>query len=420
MNSMDSAPSTTFRRRLRGIMIVGLIVRAAMIACADGRPSFDFPDSRRYVKVARHIAEGLGPIDSPEIRSGTDPVYPLLISLPAFRGMDDVASLYRWARIVNLVFGVASICVVAAIGHRLAGESVGLIAAAFYALDPITLFFTALVLTETCFTLLLLVSMWLILQSRSAAPGPIEIIQTIGAGLALGLATMTRSSSLLLIFLLIVLAASGVKRRRITVALAMGCSFLLGLSPTLLRNYHLFGACVPVRTGNGASLMEALGPWADGGPGMNRIQYPQAAPEDNELDKDHRCREAAIRWAKDNPAQTLALSWSKFKRTWSVTMNAAGYSSFRYNLVSVLSVTPIYLLAFLGFVRIRRHPWTLAFLVTPIVYFSLLHCIFVGSVRYRVPVMPFVFVVAATGLCSLIRGSIPSAKSDILTADGSS
>jgi len=420
LTPMDSPPSSSFRRRLWLIIFVGLVARTAIIIYADGRSSFDFPDSRRYVMVARHIAEGLGPVDSSAVRAGTDPLYPLLVSVAPLRGLETNSAVYRWARILNTAFGLASIWLIATIGRSLAGECAGLLAAAIYALDPITLFFTALVLTETCFTTLLLTSMWLILQLRLRAPGPIELIQIAGAGLAMGLATMTRSSSVMLIVPLIVLAMAGVKRLRIAVSLTLAFSFILALSPTLIRNYRLFDTCVPVRTGNGASLMEALGPWADGGPGMNRIQYPPSVPGENELEKDRRCRAQAIRWARENPGRAASLAWSKFKRTWSITMNAAGYSSFTYNLISALSVTPIYLLTIIGIWRFRSRPWELALLLLPAVYFSLVHCIFVGSVRYRIPAMPFVFLLAANGFCSFRRGSIPTSKSDILTTDGHS
>ena len=32
----------------------------------------------------------------------------------------------------------------------------------------------------------------------------------------------------------------------------------------------------------------------------------------------------------------------------------------------------------------------------PVLYFTLVHCVFVGSLRYRVPLMPFVSIAAAT------------------------
>ena len=32
----------------------------------------------------------------------------------------------------------------------------------------------------------------------------------------------------------------------------------------------------------------------------------------------------------------------------------------------------------------------------PVIYFTLVHCAFIGSLRYRVPLMPFVEIAAAT------------------------
>jgi len=45
--------------------------------------------------------------------------------------------------------------------------------------------------------------------------------------------------------------------------------------------------------------------------------------------------------------------------------------------------------------------------VFPAVYFSLLQSVFIGSIRYRAPVIPFLMILAARGLAPLLFRSPP-------------
>ena len=59
------------RRTLGLILVLGLVARAALLYYAEQRPElFDFPDSQRYIQVARNIAAGYGPIDNITMPSG--------------------------------------------------------------------------------------------------------------------------------------------------------------------------------------------------------------------------------------------------------------------------------------------------------------------------------------------------------------
>ncbi len=433
MRSRLSEPGVdVFTRRYNGwlaaVLLLAAAARGGVLLWAERQPAqFDFPDSRRYLVVARHLAAGEGPIESPEVRAGTDPLYPALLAAGLRLGWaeEDVdgASLMRFGRMVNGLFGVISVALLAAFARRLFGERAALAAAAILAVDPILLYFNALVLTETCYTALLLAAFYCL--ARTA--GREGVMWAAAAGGFLGLATLTRSSSLFLPLVLAPFAAAGVgavvrlgeagRSRHVPAIMqraAVGIVFLVGaaapLLPTVLRNYALFDRWVVVRTGSGASLMEALGPWADGGPGMDRIVYPAMPEGADEVERDRRCRAAAWEWARAHPGEAARLAWVKFRRTWSVTINAPGYSGWRYRAVGWMTVAPVYVLAAVGAARLWRRGgarfsaagWggraVLAWLLAVPVYFTLVHMVFVGSVRYRVPAMPFLFVLAAVGL----------------------
>ncbi|MBN2563965.1 MAG: glycosyltransferase family 39 protein [Phycisphaerae bacterium] len=465
-----------YGRWLCGIVVLAVVVRAAIVICAEWRPArFDFPDSHRYVLVAQNIAAGRGPVESEAVRAGTDPLYPGILSVGVLLGCDTDGAVMLFGRIVNSLFGVATVALLAAFARRLVGDAAALAAAAILAVDPILLFFNALVLTETCYIALLLAGFYGVTRLGE----PRGWLWAVTAGLFVGLATITRSGGLFLpLFLLPFVwwfarrgsafptfgrggahrglrpqpecgtgvapvnpparswchrflremrrsqslvvqvgpngrsptlgedgarvAAPGGRNRWVVTAcflLATCAAFV----PTVARNYGLFGRFVPVRIASGASLMEALGPWADGGPGMDRIEYPSFPPDADEYVRDRICRAAAVDWAWDHPGKALSLAWVKLRRTWSVTLHASDYSSPFYTLIAWNTVAPEYLLAACGVWLLRRHGGILGLLLIVAIYSTLVHMVFVGSVRYRVPAMPFLFVLAGVSIEALWR-----------------
>jgi hypothetical protein len=63
---------------------------------------------------------------------------------------------------------------------------------------------------------------------------------------------------------------------------------------------------------------------------------------------------------------------------------------------------PLLALAVLGLVmRMRRD--VLILLLIPIVYFTAVHALFLGSVRYRTPLMPLVCLLAAHGIVQALK-----------------
>jgi hypothetical protein len=66
--------------------------------------------------------------------------------------------------------------------------------------------------------------------------------------------------------------------------------------------------------------------------------------------------------------------------------------------VSLAWCLPVFLTAILGLLVSLRRFRMLAWLLLPVLVFTLIHMVFVGSVRYRVPMMPFVLVLSGIGI----------------------
>jgi len=401
-----------FARGLLYIVAAGLIVRVLFLALYVARSpdAFDFPDTDRYLTVADNIAAGRGPIESPSVCCGCDPGYPMLLGLGRLGGLDGEWALLWFGRIINVIAGVAGIWLVGDMGRRIFSSRAGLIAAGIFAIDPILLFFHGLVLTETVFIALLL-GAYACLVRLDRQP----IAWAAGAGLFLGLGILTRSSA---VFLPLVLApigawcAAGSVRRRALACAAILLVTALVILPNIARHHRHLGHVVLTRTGSGASLLEALGPWADGGPGMEKIDYPAVADGTGEYERDRIYRQAAIQWARAHPVEALRLAWAKLKRTWSVTINAGGYDSRWHRAAAWLTVAPVFLFAAAGAILLlRKGPRVAILLLAPAAYFTLIHMVFVGSVRYRLPAMPMLFLLAAFACDRLLdraRAAVPA------------
>ncbi|MFW6162839.1 MAG: ArnT family glycosyltransferase, partial [Planctomycetota bacterium] len=292
------------------------------------------------------------------------------------------------------------------LGRALFGEREGVVAAAILAVYPHAVLFTPLVLAETLFVALLL---WGLVSLRSAWAGRTRAAGV--AGLALGLGTLVRASLLPGVFFL---TAAWVVLRRFAKGAVGGAAlmvlvFAATMTPWVVRNWRASGGhFVPTTLRAGPSLYEALNPRADGGPMMDRIDWGRGTEGLSEYEANRLWQRRAIEWAKENPGRALALAGRKLARFWNPVPNAP---EFRTPLLSVAIAVPYLLVLALAAAGLRdwwRRPEVHLILVLPVLYHALLHAVFVSSIRYRMPVMPLIIVLAAPGLLRVLRRAAPS------------
>ena len=158
----------------------------------DSSRLFSAPDSDEYVAIARNIAAGHGfsAADAPPYRPDVrrTPVYPVLIASV----LQIPHAGFRTAAAVNLLAGSVTAALTYCLGLRLFGPGPALTGGVLMALDLTSITYSVLLLTETSFTLLLVLAV-LILADRSILPG-----HAVRAGLLLGVATLCRPIGLLL------------------------------------------------------------------------------------------------------------------------------------------------------------------------------------------------------------------------------
>ena len=106
-------------------------------------------------------------------------------------------------------------------------------------------------------------------------------------------------------------------------------------------------------------------------------------------------RDAALSWARAHPGSTGKLMAIKLTRMWSPWPSAEELRGGWLAPLVLLGYLPLILLAIWGAVRYASRGWPIVLCIIPAFYFTGLHIIFVGSIRYRQPAMLSLIVLAA-------------------------
>jgi len=395
------------------VFVAALALRLAFVfgGFAAPRGELAFADEREYEHVARNVMAGKGFEDAYGRRASRAPGYPLFVA-----GCYSAVGVRPDAvRAVQCVLGAATALAAAALAMRLTPHPAGVICGWLVALDPFQIVWSFFLLSESLFipllvlTVLALASAWrsTIESERRPAWGMAAL-----SGALLGLAVLVRSSLLLLPLCLAPLWVVAARRRLRAAALfcVAVAALLMVQTPWVWRNYAVFGRFIPTTLQVGESLLEACGPGADGGPRIDRMAMAYT-PEINalsEVERNQFFREEALRWMRQNPGEVARLSLLKLGRFWNLAPNASEYRSRWVVAASMAWSLAIYAAALVGAAMAWRKWRWLALLLAPVLYYSGLHMIFVGSVRYRAPVMPFVMVLAAWGAALACRRVPPA------------
>jgi len=407
-------------RQLVLLLVVALVLRlaAGMIWQVRTGGHFAFGDSHTYWVLARTIALGQ-PYEygSGEGRIVRTPGYPLLLA-PIFSLAGEQPSLV-WARMLSAVFGTLAVGGVWSLAIKLFDRRCAMLAAAIAALYPGAIATSVLVLTEAPFCVLMLGQLALWTAAWHARLHWHVGLLAGSAGLAAGAATLVRPSWLLFTpFAVIVgMAATGRRSRQLGIGVAMLTGLVLAMIPWWVRNAEITGHFVPTTLQVGASLYDGLSQGASGASDRNMEFVEQAAREERrrpaaaggeasdifEYRLDRRLRRGALDWARDHPRQVARLAGAKLLRMWNIWPNEPALSSWPIRSAVLLTYLPLVVLGIIGAARTIRWGWPYVLLWLPAVYFTLLHMVFVSSIRYRQPAMLGLIVLAAGVLASSTR-----------------
>lgn len=408
-------------RRLELVVIfVALAVRLGWALLVPD--PLEFPDSGAYMSVAKNLAAGRGfAVDEcwqfavPREFWGRDyvayypPGYPLFLAVLGAVGLGSPRAIACTQAFV----AVATVWFVMVLARRAFGIRAALASGLIAALEPHQVFFAGHVLTETLFTSLLTASLLFLVRSGDASAGKVSRAGLWGA-LAACAALVRVTHLLFLPFAAAVdITIAALKGDRCELRIKAGFHlialgvFILALTPWTVRNAVRLGGFVPGTTQLGAALWDAFGPEADGGSNMTGVAWPQELRGLGEIERDRYMRREALRELGRRPLRAVTLAFCKLARLWSPVARAEGYTLPVYILVGAVSYMVLVGGAIAGVVlyRSRWRSWWPA--LAPAVYITAITCVFVGSVRFRVP--------AEAALC-VLAGSAADALFDRLCA----
>jgi len=297
---------------------------------------------------------------------------------------------------------------------------IGLTAALLQSLYPVMIYFDGELLLDPLFTLLLqLVVYRLVIWFDNRT-----ISQALVTGLLLGLASITRPTALVFIPLIVLLLAASLKnagawaKHSIIFILAVS----LVMAPIFVRNLIVAGDPVPIASQGGINLYIGNNSNADGVSavlpeplGHNWRLKEITYLAEQEVGKRLKPGEVssfwtnkAFHWMRNNPGEFIKLYLKKLYRNFSnrEISNNRNLGSF-FNEVPILKYNPLsfgilFTLAIVGIMAgLGRHSHVRLLLLIILVY-VLASSLFFFNSRFRLPLLPYYYLLTAFGLFSLI------------------
>lgn len=382
------------------LLALGLRVSAAFAIDRhvrnEGRQFLIEGDANGYWELAQKISSGQEySIYTPPRRVLRTPGFPLLLaaSIKTF-GENRLA-----ASLVMAAVGTGCCLLTWLLARRVATVSVANVALLIVAISPLQIGSNVQILSETLFSFGLLACLFP-LTKLVQPEEPLTPADSFTAGVLTGLTTLVRPGWILwpwLSSLLILLWSHQAWRRRILYATLVFAGCYLALLPWAWRNHNVTGHWIFTSLWSGPSLYDGLHPGATGASDMTFVDTENVFSRMSEYDTNAHYKQRAFEFAVDNPMRTIELAILKAGRYLSPTLNAAGFSGGPASLASLVWYASFWGLIIAGIVSLRKQPVLIALLVGPFLQFLVVHMVFVGSIRYRLPVEFPLSIIAAQG-----------------------
>ena len=190
-------------------------------------------------------------------------------------------------------------------------------------------------------------------------------------------------------------------RRAVVEAACVMLGLAVTITPWAIRNQIVTGHFVPTTLWVGPSLYDGFNPDASGDSNMEFFERDRLLDQMSEYEMDDEYRRLARDFISENPGQAIALGFAKLGRFWSLWPNANQFDDLRLKAPIAIATVSMFVFAGIGAWRVRRDVRLLLLTLGPVVYFSVIHSVFVGSLRYRLPAEYPLLILTAVGVLAV-------------------
>ncbi len=361
-------------------------------------------DEKEYISLATKLSEGKPFLDSNNEWSTKAPLFPFMLSL--------VFRLFGTGLLIPHVLGCALGAAVVLLSFRLCQQlltdrSTALSAAWMVALHPSFIVYADVLQTETMYLVFVLLAFLFVGRTETSN----SLAEPAMLGLVAAMATLTRAVFFgFFPLLLLVIAWMNRSRRigaKILVALGVWCVMLV---PWTMRNYSIHNAFVPVSSWSGISFLLGNNPYSNGTwsgkPGF--ADWFAAKAEENgidigrstEIERSALGKKLALEFIASQPQEMMKLALVKLYMHWVYPITNSD-SNTKLQALCVVADIVLYALGGLGLIAVGTKR-KMAPLLAAIIFFTVLQVLMHCESRYRLPIMPFISILAAAGLSVLI------------------
>jgi 4-amino-4-deoxy-L-arabinose transferase-like glycosyltransferase len=392
---------SNFRASLT-IWLVALLARVAFVIAQTKfnmlSMSFYANDSRMYDALAQSILNGQGMALNGMPTAFRPPAYPIFLA----------ACYWLFGRnflligLLQSALGALSCVFVFKIARSIFDSRVAWLAGMLCALMPSLIIWTSgVILTEPLYIFLLTVSLYCLIrmlpqraQSQTEEPAPVQLGYAAIAGIALGLATLTRPLALYFAACAIIYLWYKTGWVKGTVVAAV---LIVIISCWGFRNYQSMGRLIVTTTSGGETLYVYHNIYATGdGGGYDPYWKPlEEAERLPELERDAYYKNAALSFALNNVGREIVLSVGRF---WNMWRPAYAASSTRNLLVSWLTYIPIICFSIPVILRTYWRTPRTALLCLFLLFHLFFHLLVGAELRFRFPLEPVLIIYASAGL----------------------
>lgn len=405
---MISLPKTSSHRKL----LYAIILAATMLRLGTVllfHPQL-LSDDRDYDAIARSLANGDGYKIDGQSTAYRVPGYPLILAGTYALFGDSKTPI----RIFQALSDVASCLLLFAIGKRLFSEKVGLIAAATLALYPVQILYVSHLMTETLFTAMFLLIIFLAIQEKQESNW---LRNNLILGVLIGVSALIRPTILLFPVLIFLWRWKDRVPFKVNFGalVVIGLAALLALSPWLVRNYVEFQR-VSVTSNVGVNFWMGSHENAGGAYSFPQKNNPLIDVKDDFERSDLGFRRG-FEFIMASPVDYAIVVARKFirffsvdywlmitmqyKPEWAAAPNSATIFAQLSPVILIILHLPYVIVLFLGtfgmVCNAAEDEKKLVIVRSLFLYWLFAHLIFFADARYRFPIMPMVILASAYG-----------------------